>query len=246
GGGGGERVDWGCRTGWGARRKNPRSSQRRSRKKKRAEDAHECLASAWDEEEHVNRLRDLCGRPASDLSVLPRRGPARQRRQREREHHVRNRVVELAQWGNARGWTRHEIADRLQLAPRTMRQWQFDRCRPRRRLLSLGRPTCCSSPGQRNAVIALLAEVGPAIGVPTLFGCFPWRPRRELADLLQRYRRVWRRRHRQALHVLHWQVPGSVWAMDFSEKPWPIDGLYRYLLAVRDLASGQQLLWQPV
>jgi hypothetical protein len=28
--------------------------------------------------------------------------------------------------------------------------------------------------------------------------------------------------------------------------PSPIDGLYPYPLAVRDLASGQQLLWQPV
>jgi hypothetical protein len=34
--------------------------------------------------------------------------------------------------------------------------------------------------------------------------------------------------------------------MDFSEAPRPIDGVYPYLLAVRDLASHQQLLWQPV
>jgi putative transposase len=33
--------------------------------------------------------------------------------------------------------------------------------------------------------------------------------------------------------------------MDFAEAPRPIDGLDGYLLAVRDLASGQQLLWRP-
>jgi hypothetical protein len=44
---------------------------------------------------------------------------------------------------------------------------------------------------------------------------------------------------------LHWTTAGSVWAMDFTEAPAPIDGRFPYLLAVRDLASGQQLLWQP-
>jgi len=39
---------------------------------------------------------------------------------------------------------------------------------------------------------------------------------------------------------------GTVWAVDYAEPPAPIDGQYRYLLAVRDLASGQQLAWLPV
>jgi hypothetical protein len=34
--------------------------------------------------------------------------------------------------------------------------------------------------------------------------------------------------------------------MDFAEPPAPLDGCYPYLLAVRDLASGVQLLWLPV
>ena len=34
--------------------------------------------------------------------------------------------------------------------------------------------------------------------------------------------------------------------MDFAEAPAAIDGIYPYLFAVRDLASGCQLLWQPV
>jgi hypothetical protein len=37
-----------------------------------------------------------------------------------------------------------------------------------------------------------------------------------------------------------------VWAIDFSEARHPIDGVYPYLLAVRDLASHRQLAWQPV
>ena len=71
-------------------------------------------------------------------------------------------------------------------------------------------------------------------------------PRAELDELLKRYRRVWRKRHYHAWHVLRWQTPGTVWAMDFTQAPHPIDGLYPYLFAVRDLASGQQLLWLPL
>ncbi len=93
-------------------------------------------------------------------------------------------------------------------------------------------------------MIALLDELGPRLGVPTLRTLFPPMARAELADLVQRYRRLWRQRHQQPLCVLHWQVPGTVWAMDFAEAPIPIDGIYPYLLAARDLASGAQLLWQ--
>ncbi len=62
----------------------------------------------------------------------------------------------------------------------------------------------------------------------------------------QGYRQRWRSEHRRVRHVLHWRRPGTVWATDFAESPCRTDGLYPYVLAVRDLASGQQLLWQPV
>jgi transposase InsO family protein len=83
------------------------------------------------------------------------------------------------------------------------------------------------------------------LGVPTLQALCPGLARRETADLLRRYRRVWRRRHRLLSRVLRWTQPGTVWAIDFAEPPLPIDG-YGRLLAVRDLASGYQLLWLPV
>ena len=70
--------------------------------------------------------------------------------------------------------------------------------------------------------------------------------RAEQEDLLRRYRRVWRERHRIPLRILSWPVPGRVWAIDFAQAPLPIEGRFPYLLAVRDLASGMSLLWQPV
>jgi transposase InsO family protein len=95
-------------------------------------------------------------------------------------------------------------------------------------------------------VIHLLDEHGPHVGVPTLRLCFPAMSRAELTDLVNRYRRVWRRRNRVPLRVLSWSVVGSVWAIDFTGPRPMIEGRYPYLLAVRDLASGRQLLWRPV
>jgi transposase InsO family protein len=88
--------------------------------------------------------------------------------------------------------------------------------------------------------------MGPGLGVRSLRECFPLVSRAELTDLLGRYRRLWRRRHPRLLHVLEWTRPGAVWAMDFAEAPGRVEGCWPYLLAVRDLASGMQLLWQPV
>jgi transposase InsO family protein len=70
--------------------------------------------------------------------------------------------------------------------------------------------------------------------------------RREIQDLLRRYRRIWRRRRSRLMRTLRWTKPGTVWAVDFSEPPQPIEGTFTRLLAVRDLASGYQLAWLPI
>ena len=75
---------------------------------------------------------------------------------------------------------------------------------------------------------------------------YPKMARGEVKNLLARYRRIWRRDHRRLLHVLHWQPPGAVWAMDHTEPHCRVDGLYRYILNIRDLASGMQLAWLPM
>lgn len=134
------------------------------------------------------------------------------------------------------------MADCFHVADRTLRRWRRSEAPAR----PLGRPVRHSAPDARNAVIRFLDEHGPHVGVPTLRTCFPAMSRSELRDLLVRYRRVWRRRHRVPLRVLSWPVAGSVWAIDFTGPRRAIEGRYPYLLAVRDLASGRQLLWRPV
>ena len=193
----------------------------------------------------MKRLQELSNRQP-DLNQFARRGFARQKDQRQREHILRGHIADFQLWTGQLGWTLGETAELLNLSPRTLRQWQADFRLDGLRPVPRGRP-CRRSPVQeRNEVIALLDECGPALGVPGLQDGFPDVARAELTDILKRYRRVWRKRHQQPLHILHWQLPGSVWAADFTQAPQPIDGLYPYLLAVRDLASGQQLLWLPI
>jgi transposase InsO family protein len=171
-----------------------------------------------------------------------RRGYARQREQRQTERAARLAAAQLARqladgggrWSRVAGW--------LHISERTLRRWRRGEVLAR----PLGRPVLRSSREVRGAVLAALDEHGPGVGVPTLRACFPGMSRAELADLLTRYRRVWRARNRVPLRVLTWSVVGSVWAVDFTGPRPAVDGRYPYLLAVRDLASGRQVLWQPV
>jgi len=162
------------------------------------------------------------------------------------ECQLRQAVLAFAQRLAEQDWARPAIAGLLGLPARTLRLWQQQQRWGSLRVLALGRPTLRSPLEQRQQVLELLAELGPGLGVPTLRECFPHLSRAELTDLLARYRRLWRQRNGQVLLRLHWEMPGTVWAVDFAEAPAPVDGLYPYLLAARDLASGQQLLWQPL
>jgi transposase InsO family protein len=192
----------------------------------------------------VNHLKNLI--PNEPISEgPPRRGFAGQRAQRENDLVVRRHAVEAGQRLAEQGWNWNEVAQMLQLVPRTLRDWRHDLAYHDVGPQPLGRPILAATRLQRNEVIRLIDELGPGIGLPTLRHLFPGIARAELEDILRRYRRVWRRLHQQSIHVLHWTRPGAVWALDFHGPRPLIDGLYPNLLAVRDLSSGQQLLWLP-
>jgi transposase InsO family protein len=171
---------------------------------------------------------------------------ARRLREHRRQDLVRRHAVAVAADIAAVGYTKTEVADLLHITARTLRQWRHAAPFAGDTSHLLGRPARRSVTADRNAVIDYLDRYGPGVGLPPLRAAFPAMARAELDDLLGRYRRVWRRRHGQPLHVLDWTTPGTVWAIDFAEAPAVIDGVGPYLLAVRDLASGRQLLWQPV
>ncbi|HEV3078242.1 MAG TPA: DDE-type integrase/transposase/recombinase [Gemmataceae bacterium] len=194
----------------------------------------------------MKRLLEMPALDRSRLTTSAGRGPGRQMPQRQREQILREHVVSFKDWMENLGLSRAQAAALLNLSPRTLRHWEYQRRQAHRFVHPLGRPAQCSTPEQRNQVIAVLDELGPAVGVPLLRQAFPGMVRAELEDILLRYRRIWRLRHYQPLRILHWHVPGAVWAADFTGPLPLIDGKYPYLLAVRDLASAQQLLWLPV
>jgi transposase InsO family protein len=167
---------------------------------------------------------------------------------------VRSEVVNSYHKLRAVGCTLAEAAQRLRVKPRTLRSWIKGHSSGPEEATPLGRPPTEATPAQRNTVLAFIQEEGPAVGLPSLRQHFPDLARAALVELQRRYRALWRQRNPQLLHVLHWQQPGRVWAMDFAEPSLlgaaaslpPIDGVYPYLLAIRDLASGYTLCWLPV
>jgi transposase InsO family protein len=98
----------------------------------------------------------------------------------------------------------------------------------------------------RNAILSLFGQVGPEITEEQLKVQFPDVSRAELRELKRRYRAAWRRGDVRYIYALRWTSPGSVWAMDFTHPPGPVDGVFPRVLVVRDLASGKQLEALPV
>jgi transposase InsO family protein len=195
---------------------------------------------------HLERLQALCCGADGGAAAARRRGSAWQQPRRRLEQQVRQEGAAFRQWVAARGLNRVEAAACLGIAAPTLRAWEQRLRAAAPAAPPRGRPAPRSGRAARAAVLELLEGVGPGVGLAVLAGQFPDLPKAELGDLLKRYRRAWARRHPLLLHVLHWQQPGSVWAADYARPPLPLEEGYTDLLAVRDLASGLQLLWLPV
>jgi transposase InsO family protein len=204
--------------------------------------------------DHLGRVQRLLDAKIAAATKPRRRGRSRRHAERRVQQEIRQQTVAYYRVLRQYGHTRAEIAELLNLPPRTLRHWD-DTCRLQPlTIVPLGRPTARAPVSQRHEVLRFLDDRGPGVGVPTLQECFPDLARAELTALLQRYRRILTARWQESTRVLHWQVPGRVWAMDFAaptlwghgDRVTLLDGQCPYLLAVRDLASGYQLCWLPV
>jgi hypothetical protein len=175
-----------------------------------------------------------------------RRGGAGQRTRRLTERAVRRAAVAFSRWAARHGLSSRQAAAYLGISPPTLARWQRAWQQARLGRKTRGRPCRRSAPAARNRLLALLDLLGPRAGLPTLQALCLGMARREIQDLIRRYRRLWKRRHRWLVQALHWQRLGAVWAVDYAQPPLPVDGRYSRLLAVRDLATGMQLAWLPV
>ncbi|MEE9236039.1 MAG: hypothetical protein V3U28_11430, partial [Candidatus Acidoferrales bacterium] len=161
------------------------------------------------------------------------------------ERSIRIGALIFRRWTERFGLTRGQAARKLGICAHTLgswgQAWRENRLRPEPR----GRPAQRPQRSIRSAIIAEFDERGPGVGVPTLGSMFPDVARAELEELARRYRQLYRKKNSMQVYALRWEYPGAVWAMDYTEPPLPVDGIYPYLLVVRDLASGRQLWSQP-
>jgi transposase InsO family protein len=161
------------------------------------------------------------------------------------ERAIRKGAIAFRRWTARDGWTRQKAAESLGIATSTLAGWEREWAEDRMKALSLGRPPDIVDQPTRARIMTAFQIYGPDVSVATLMAEVPEAGRRELEDLAVRYRRLFKR-SLPSPHVLRWLVPGAVWATDYIEElPGRIDGRYRYILVVRDLASGEMLLALP-
>jgi hypothetical protein len=192
------------------------------------------------------RIRKILDTNYDSTKKKRRRGIHGQVDGRRLERTLRRRAVAFRRWAARYGKSRHESAALMGISCRTLKRWERDWNILRLPTRALGRPAEHSSSRKRKAVFDVLNILGPHTGLPSLRARFPDLARGELSDLLCKYRKARVTGDMILVHTLNWKVPGAVWAMDFTEPDLPVDGMYPYILSVRDLASHFVLLWLPV
>jgi len=161
------------------------------------------------------------------------------------ERTVRIDALAFTGWARQLGYRMEQTAAMLNMTPSSLREWQRRWRSDRLRISIRGRPLQDGSRETRHILLELFNLIGPQMGLPTLRAFFPGESKGYLEDLLLRYRRAHLWKNKTVAHVLRWHKPGSVWAMDFLDAPLPVDGIYPYVFAVRDLSSGNMLLALP-
>lgn len=169
------------------------------------------------------------------------RGADRQTAKRRLERDVRRGALARCRWARWCGWTLGRCARQLGVDVQTLIEWQRRHHDRDDRLASkpLGARPLLATPAQRRDVLDFLALHGADLSLATLQDHFPRLARRDLGCLRQLARceadRVAAGGYYRAVT---WFGSGRAWALDHTEPPAPIDGRYRFVLTVRDLASG--------
>ena len=97
-----------------------------------------------------------------------------------------------------------------------------------------------------DQAIAVLFLLGPSAHTSKLEALFPGIPREHLKELKRDYGCNIKNRFRWIVKTLKWTTVGAVWAMDYTKPLQVIEGRFKKILLVRDLASGCTLLTLPV
>ena len=164
----------------------------------------------------------------------------RQQGRRFLERRVRRRALGRCRWARWRGWSTRRIAHGLGIDATTLTDWQRRSDDPDDGLAvtPLGAPALLASPSERRDVFDFIVLHGD-LGLQPLVDHFPRLSRRDLGCLLHLASQEVHAAARGGWYrAITWHRPGAVWAMDHTEPPTAIDGVFRFVLTVRDLATG--------
>ena len=168
---------------------------------------------------------------------------ASNRTARDAESSHRLQVLDLVSQVLATGLKRPAALEVAGLSPGTWRHWRRWQQAKAPPLANRGRRPRCASRTERQAATRFLVEHGSHVPLHALREHLPTVARAELVDLRRRYRYICRWRLDRFRGRLIWKHVGAVWAIDFTEPKEYIGGTDRWILAIRDLASGYQLAW---
>jgi transposase InsO family protein len=168
---------------------------------------------------------------------------------RAAEAAIRRHVCVLGRLARWHGMRRDDLAIRLGIDVDTQLTWEREIDRQRAGHAppaSLGaRPLTCV-PAVAARVRHQIAIYGPAIGARTLKPEFPDVSYRDLERIVRGCRGQLVQALRSCVAtVCTWTVPGTVWAADYWEADAPIDDQFRWVLDVRDLATGYHIAAVP-
>lgn len=161
---------------------------------------------------------------------------------RQAESCHQRQVLQGLQEVQAAGLSQAEALRCARISRGTLRNWRR-RQQTQRPLPLRGRPPRCATRDERQAALGFLKEHGSHVPLQALREQLPEVARVELDDLRRRAQRVARWRRDRYRGRLIWKHVGAVWSMDFTETSEYIEGTDRWILAIRDLASGYQLAW---
>lgn len=156
--------------------------------------------------------------------------------------------------GRCHGIAINAIANGMGVAPDLLARWQRVHdaaCVQRRRgdvePSRLGRPPLPEPPELLREMRHLCHLFGPGMGARDLARDFPQASWRTCLSVTYRCRLELRDQLRDShARACVWTAPGTVWAADIWQPDAPIEGGFRYILDVRDLATGYMVASEPL
>ena len=164
---------------------------------------------------------------------------------REAENLARHAAVAFVKDAGSAALPCREAGALLGLHDETLREWRYRWTHGDLVPILLGRPGYdCDSITIRQ-IRTLAWMVGPEVSVAFVAEMIGWVPRKVVEEVVGAWKKEVKKGRRAQLTALTWEVPGRVWATDWTDPESTIDGKYKKVLMVRDLGSNKILFSMP-